>query len=48
MNQFDKNRDGRIQRTEVQERLYALFDALDVNGDKEVTLKELRRLTEVR
>ncbi|GIW79806.1 MAG: thiol-disulfide isomerase [Gemmatales bacterium] len=38
---FDKNGDGKIQRTEVPEQLLRTFDAIDKNKDKVLTLEEM-------
>jgi hypothetical protein len=35
--QFDANKDGRIERNEVPERLHRQFERLDRNGDDVLT-----------
>jgi peroxiredoxin len=44
MKQFDKNEDGKIQRSEVPKKLHPVFTQLDTNNNDEVTLQELRKL----
>lgn len=41
---FDRNRDGKIARDEVPDRLDAAFRRLDRDGDNVVTVEELKRL----
>lgn len=40
---LDRNGDGRIRRRECPSRFRAIFDQLDVDGDRIVTLEELRK-----
>jgi len=42
---LDKNSDGELQRDEVSDRLRPLFDRLDRDQNKRVTVEELKRLT---
>lgn len=42
MQQLDRNKDGKLQRTEVPKSNHNEFDAADVNGDDVVTLGELK------
>lgn len=44
MKQFDKNEDGKIQRSELPKKLHPVFLKLDSNGNDEVTMRELKRL----
>lgn len=48
MQQFDKNSDGKIQRSEVPKKLHPVFDRLDTNGNDEVTVEELKQLPAIR
>lgn len=45
ISRLDKNSDGELQREEVSDRLRRLFDQLDRDKNKRVTVEELKRLT---
>ena len=42
--QFDRNGDGRLDRSEVPERMQGLFDRADTNKDGYLTPEEIRTL----
>jgi hypothetical protein len=46
LNRYDANGDGKVARDEVPEKLHRLFDRLDRNGDKTLTLEELKKASE--
>lgn len=39
---FDANRDGKLAKTEVNERFAKYFDEVDADGDGFVTMKEIQ------
>src|SRR5579863_2869306 len=43
---FDKNGDGKLERSELPERLQGLFDRGDVNKDGVLTVDEIRKLAQ--
>jgi hypothetical protein len=43
---FDRNGDGKLDRSEVPERMQGLFDRADSNKDGFLTVEEIRTLAE--
>jgi Ca2+-binding EF-hand superfamily protein len=43
---FDKNGDGKLQRSELPERMQGLFDRGDLNKDGVLTIDEIRKLAQ--
>ncbi|WP_417384753.1 EF-hand domain-containing protein [Gimesia sp.] len=42
----DKNKDGKLTKEELPERMQSLFDRIDANKDKEVDKDELKKMSE--
>ncbi len=42
----DKNKDGKLTKDELPERMQSLFDRIDTNKDKEISKEELTRMAE--
>jgi Ca2+-binding EF-hand superfamily protein len=43
---YDRNGDGKLERSEVPERMQGLFDRADINHDGFITPEEIRTLAE--
>ena len=42
----DKNKDGKLTKEELPERMQAMFDRIDTNKDKEIDKAELTKMAE--